>query len=311
MSRADLWEDTIIIAMRDMQWSNFIESKKAEVLQYAAPDSSRNELPQPYPSGFVKFDGRAESKLSDVAIRDGERFFLFEVKSSLSKVRTEWRQKGEYLPKFLVERLSELVELAVTNELASEMLMLSLRGHFLTYWSADEYQGWLKGAITCSPYILACAAARNSKEIARRRGIRRPVGIQKNVLVALRENKANSPAIPLSDLMREKYCMQFSTSEEPLSLGLDQGEFLKYVAFLCGSGEAKNGFSLPTDKSAEARMHEPVHLVGLSTMGSHLKVMGSTADLAVVLKGKFEPNPRGEMKAKLSSQGSKASVPRG
>lgn len=95
--------------MRDMQWSNLIRGLDREQVtdtelqggqsgstRYVLTEDAESvEISAVRPPGFVKFDGNAEEKLSDVALKAGERFFLMEVKSTLSKVRTEWRREGD------------------------------------------------------------------------------------------------------------------------------------------------------------------------------------------------------------------------
>jgi hypothetical protein len=83
-----LWEDTIILAIRDMQWIHALTSAR------------------PWPArSLIKFDGHPEEALGDLAMAQDQRFFLIEAKSSPSEFHTEWirtipgtRTKG-YRPK--------------------------------------------------------------------------------------------------------------------------------------------------------------------------------------------------------------------
>lgn len=317
--KADLWEDTIITAMRDQQWSNFMRWREERILKAIQknPELLSSILDQRIPMaqagldticppGFVKFDGTAETKLSDVALKAGERFFLMEVKSTFSKVRTEWRQKGKYLPKFMLQRLSELVECAETNAQAEAMLDLCLRGHFATYWRPEEVSGGLRGAVASMPYVIACESARNGSDIAKRRGVRLSREFSPRIRIADYPDRSFK-SIVFEDLMKGLGEMQLHEKQSHMPLGLDEAQFLKYTAFLCGGDS--NGFELPSDRSVEARLHEPLHLVSLSTVGTHMKVLGSTAHLATLLDGKFRPSPRWGASANLQS--SKPNVSRG
>ncbi|WP_415916278.1 hypothetical protein SE336_15775 [Xanthomonas arboricola] len=322
--KADLWEDTIIIAMRDMQWSNFIRWRDS-VVRNATRNQDlvssgvtrrvklTDELEAVRPPGFVKLDGNAETKLSDVALKAGERFFLMEVKSTFSKVRTEWRKKGKYFPKFMLQRLSELVECAETNPDADAMLDLCLRGHYATYWSPQEVNGGLRGTVVSMPYVVACETARNGSDIAKRRGVRLNRAFYPGIRSADNPDRSFK-GIAFEELMKGLGEMQLHEEQSHMPLGLDEAEFLKYTAFLCGGDADSNGFELPSDHSVEARLHEPLHLVSLSTVGTHMKVMGSTAHLAALLDGKFRPSPRWGASANLQSSkpnASRGSAPKG
>lgn len=59
MGRTRLWEDSVVIALRDFQWRNAIEDAP-----YQRDDlASFNCFKSPLPPGMLKHDGRAESKL--------------------------------------------------------------------------------------------------------------------------------------------------------------------------------------------------------------------------------------------------------
>ncbi|MDR0280639.1 MAG: hypothetical protein LBJ37_22435 [Paucimonas sp.] len=78
------WEDTLILAFRDMQW---IERVSNEAL-------NRTELAQT-PGLLLKFDGNAESAVGDVLASQDDRYFLLEFKATLSGLDKE-REKDMY-----------------------------------------------------------------------------------------------------------------------------------------------------------------------------------------------------------------------
>jgi len=293
--------------MRDMQWSNLIRGLDREQVtdtelqggqsgstRYVLTEDAESvEISAVRPPGFVKFDGNAEEKLSDVALKAGERFFLMEVKSTLSKVRTEWRREGGYSPKFMMERLSELVECAKSDQAAMNMLELSFRGHFATYWSGEAFDRGFKGAVTSAPYITACVAARNEKDISKGHGMCIPARSIPVLRDRFNPESMASRYISFYRLMRGHGMIQSRRNAKFVPIGLTHEEFLKYTAFLCGGSMRENGFVLASDSSVDARLSEPVHLVSLSNMGTHMKVMGSTAELATLLNGDFKPSPSG------------------
>lgn len=70
-----LWEDTIIIALRDYQWHK------------AWTGNSR--MP---PASLLKLDGNAESAMGDVLTSDDDRFFLFEFKGDNANGGSEFEK---------------------------------------------------------------------------------------------------------------------------------------------------------------------------------------------------------------------------
>ncbi|HHI4105389.1 TPA: hypothetical protein ACP32D_006284 [Pseudomonas aeruginosa] len=107
------WEDTLILAFRDMQWIR----KMQDAHQMSAYGQAEP------PALMVKLDGKAESKAGDVLTGYDGRYFLLEFKSALSRFHTE---KG----KPVHERLA----MACPHDPAdAALLTLSKRGHFLAY----------------------------------------------------------------------------------------------------------------------------------------------------------------------------------
>lgn len=86
------WEDTLILAFRDIQWDTTIN-------QYLNAANSKNPLqefinkkfglPPSRPPLLAKFDGNAENATGDVITSAQTRFFLLEFKSDRSKTTTE------------------------------------------------------------------------------------------------------------------------------------------------------------------------------------------------------------------------------
>ncbi|MBJ9659137.1 hypothetical protein [Burkholderia gladioli] len=71
-----VWEDTVIIAFRDLQWHRWRES-----VTEAASDAERTALLATSPADLHKLDHDAESAFGDVLTSQGARYFLFEFKA--------------------------------------------------------------------------------------------------------------------------------------------------------------------------------------------------------------------------------------
>ena len=181
---ARIWEDTLVIALRDWQWMKFLESELEEDRQKmdilasstdktfvhynshskAKSDRSKFGLKEIFPGGFLKMDGRSESRLGDVAVQgDGQRFFLLEVKSSQYWIRSEWvGADGKFKPKSLYEKLEWLVVNIIAAEPKSQkrsdllkILNYSLRCHFFAYWGGVQSADDAPGNIFIESYIPA------------------------------------------------------------------------------------------------------------------------------------------------------------
>lgn len=105
------WEDTLILAFRDMQWIRQILNSTNESIE---------DLAQP-PSLMAKLDGNAESAAGDILAGYRQRYFLFEFKSSESLLSTE---KGKSVHTLLGDLQYSEQEVLID---------LSERGHFLVY----------------------------------------------------------------------------------------------------------------------------------------------------------------------------------
>lgn len=68
-----LWEDTIIIALRDYQWHK-----------------AWTTVPRTPPASLLKLDGNAESAMGDVLTSEDDRFFLFEFKGDSANGGSEF-----------------------------------------------------------------------------------------------------------------------------------------------------------------------------------------------------------------------------
>lgn len=141
------WEDTIVMALRDTQW-----------MVEGGADVSAPRLPRL----FIKFDGPTEQTLGDLAFQEGERFYLFEVKSSSEGIKSEWNKvvKGEPRRKRAFDTLTKLTRAANAQHCSAEIAQAfwtSLRCHHFIYWSDEMFDSSdTFGNIMVEPYISGC-----------------------------------------------------------------------------------------------------------------------------------------------------------
>lgn len=124
------WEDTVILAFRDMQWMRkqnanyeaFVSARRESdtVESETLRDNFLTQICTPPPL-LAKLDGQAETASGDTLTAINERFFLLEFKASNDKLRDE---KG----KFMYMLMQSVVP---TRDL--DFMDLSRRGHFVVY----------------------------------------------------------------------------------------------------------------------------------------------------------------------------------
>ncbi|MCU7246985.1 hypothetical protein [Pseudomonas koreensis] len=125
------WEDTLILAFRDMQWIQAFNNLTAynKKLREAGDDLDKRkkvqlEKPKPtLPPLLAKLDGHAENSTADVISSSKNRYFLLEFKSDRSKIRSE-------SDKFIHHLMSEI---KFGNENHAPFETLSRNGHFFIY----------------------------------------------------------------------------------------------------------------------------------------------------------------------------------
>lgn len=110
------WEDTLIIALRDLQWKNAI-----------ARTNLRGNLPD---GTLLKLDGNAESAVGDVITAVKGRYFVLELKADAGTLGAE---TDKTLP-VLVDRLAKS-----TTQAAQDFVTLSKMAHHLAF--SEETDG--------------------------------------------------------------------------------------------------------------------------------------------------------------------------
>lgn len=288
--RVRLWEDTIVLSLRDAQWLRCQEHEAQRTRDQTA--TKKKPL---RPQGLIKFDGRAESRLGDVSMGVGERYFLIEVKPAPNQVRDEWTKNGRFMPKKVYATLSRLLAQCEGKDFYSDqtaavkLLRSSLRGHLVVYWAgqrADPLKN-TEWSLVLSPYLQAV-----------RQSVREDDNLQPGVITRL-PMKAAFAVTPQSDkfrlaspldLGRDDCVMAYMESDEKLNqggpLGLEADEFQRYINHLCqDAGNATSG-------------GEPINAIMLSSHGSFFQVVRDTSELALILSEMFVQRARPQQERK-------------
>lgn len=271
---ARVWEDTIVIALRDAQWLRSQESTDAQ-----------RKRPAPIvPAGLVKLDGRAESHLGDIALAAGERLFIIEVKAGKAQVRDEWRRGKQFRPKKVYSRLSDLVDHCnrhdppiSEDDLMDRLLMSSLNGHLVAYWGTfkNRETGMPESNILLVPYLQAMIDSLSETDVPEADMITH-MPISKAYAV----RASHPPRVATPHDLGRSHCRLFyqDTNGQPIlykdPLGLSADAFQEYVDYLCrASGMLTEG--------------EPINAIVLSSQGTFFQVIGNIQDLATILSLDF------------------------
>lgn len=130
---AGLWEVSVVLAIRDMQW--LMRDKSI-----------------PMPS--LNLSGNAESKLGDCLLTAEDRFFLIEVKPTSKQFKSEWAQElVDKTPQFNKKAFATIIELAKNlgrmkpHAEAAQDVLRSLLGHHFVFWNEEE------GTLSIQPYF--------------------------------------------------------------------------------------------------------------------------------------------------------------
>lgn len=296
MARTKLWEDTVVLAMRDHQWQKtLMDAGKALGGEGVAKRVMRSP---PMPPGLIKLDGKAENKLGDIKLEIGERLFLFEVKSVRNNLTSEWRAaKGT---KWSFERLKDLVLCqrdGIASSEAQKMLALSFRCHYAAYWadtgkrhSVNEGRGIaVEGQIEAQSYIAACSTTQSMPELLDGVGMPWPNSFEKEIFRA-GVNEPDTETVSFQSLLEGNVKLKIPGSVSQQPAGLEREEFKEYVSFLCG--KSGGNMNLPTDDRNESAGEEKIHAVIMSSLGTYFRVLSDTGHLKMLFDGNFRPGPR-------------------
>lgn len=254
-----LWEDTIILAMRDMQWIHALTNGK------------------PWPSlSMWKLDGRPEESLADLVVAEDQRFFLIEVKSSSGQFASEWMRR---------DPLTRTVTIRPKRSYAN--LAYLLGGHHRWFpWGAA--QRWVDVSSTChffaygevgnnSSDILvrgyADACAENIYNPNDRIGMHPVVPVPRLAVMGEAGIKENSP-VSFPDVLSERCVATYKHGKKArlYKVGARLDVFRDYIYLLTQGG---------TENSQ-------MNAIVLAPGGRFVRVVRSIRDLAIVL-GSYRP----------------------
>jgi hypothetical protein len=303
--RARLWEDTIVLALRDVQW------------RAAWSKSVTHGAGQPkmcYPKGIVKLDGSAESHLGDMAFKaDDQRFFLIEVKSQMRQVKDEWWH-GAFKPKVLYKTLGSVVNAvkfqASSSETENLILELSLRGHMIAFWNPGSQSGNVRpGHIELLPYLQAVVDSVDEDTISAE-------GLIKELpMPCVHSYLMDDPpdirySLDVLDLHGDDFQIGHldpatgNTSRKNIGpMGLSRDEFQTYVSYLT---------KVRTETGSE-EPGEPINAVVQTADDGFFQVVTTTAELADVLDPEFGFSPvltilRNQRRAKAKQHEARAAT---
>lgn len=270
---ARLWEDTLVIALRDRQWQAVGADLKA-----------RDTVMRAYPSTFLKLDGRAEETLADLIIEEGERLFLMEVKSTAEFFKDEWDRRQKQ-PKWPYHKLASTLEdfydeaLVLDERVAAlRFILMSLRCHLFAYWmEGSDSAGHLAPEIMVESYVSGCARIASAKHAP---GMMDFAGRTKMGLHLGKDCFEIAHSIPFSEIGSDRAFATFvKESSEPgvlsaHSLGLNYAEFVAYLRFLCED----------FDDGEEA-----IHAIVLTSSGRLVRVLTTVSELSALVAGTPAP----------------------
>jgi len=166
------WEDTLILAFRDLQWLRKQEKNAEELEKIFRTKENwkfseyleriKTTLQNPPPL-LAKLDGHAESASGDVLTAQDDRFFLLEFKSSFEKFRQE---KDKYIKKIMDFVIADSGRYDRFRE-------LSVNGHFLVYPTFSNGSCGSSGpllpiheaTLRSAPYYEVCSLATTKSKV--------------------------------------------------------------------------------------------------------------------------------------------------
>ncbi|WP_322046622.1 hypothetical protein [Paraburkholderia sp. J67] len=138
-----LWENSMLLALRDLQWHKAMEMK------------------HPAPQGLAVFEGNAESALGDAILSVEDRLFLFEFKSTAAEGGTEFEKALARVMKKVGESTDGTAKSHFEND--------SRAGHHFAFSASErkqENEKWTLPVkvttIKTTPYVTAVQSMENA-----------------------------------------------------------------------------------------------------------------------------------------------------
>lgn len=312
---AKLWEETVVLSIRDAQWqvmlSEWVTSFAKRVVEAASvesksggfltvgdvkriSDNSMAPLRRAVPPGFVKLDGAAESATADVALASTKGLcFLVEVKSDRASLRSEWKNIAERinpLPSGAVRSkaahgaVMKMVAEFNSNSNSSDLLIKSHQCHQAAYWEVKQKgETGARGSVFVEPYVQACLRAQLPQEVGAAHVMPCPkdFGYHFGTSASPKKDPARMKII---DMMKSSYHLSYRISNsQPEStpftndtFGLNYNDFQDYIKWLCNTCTEGTGGA------------QPINCLVLTTDG-FLQAVTDTNQLSWLLRVGSEP----------------------
>lgn len=276
---SDLWESSVVIALRDHQWI-------------------RRTCKTTFPDQFISLGGDTEAANGDAIFLEGEKLFLFEIKSLQAKVREEWAGRSE--PKLAFERIfKEYISYMDKGSFYSQGLRLrqSMRCHHFVFWSAERRSGnRVAGNLNVAPYLTMAASKLTAdnwpgdwcteRHISK---IRENFGLIEWIEEDGRAVPYDTNSVFIGEMSSAgAFFSRHHDRPEICELGLDPKEFDEYVTWL-GGGDL------------------PIDAVVLSSQGTFFRHVKKMSELQQIFK---PPAPEQRCQRKVSLNATKTPEPR-
>ena len=328
---AKLWEDTLVLCLRDAQWATTTDNDfrhyaksvarraaqlkdEGKVLGQAdIAQISRKALPRfATPPGFIKLDGFAESATADVALASSSGLcFLIEVKSGRECARDEWKKRkkrknplkhGEVPSKAAFDAVKQMVSQFNAERNNLDLLASSFRCHQLAYWEVSEaVHGGTIGQIFMEPYINACSKARRPHEFRSKRPMTRPVGFEYRMETSSGPKK-DPTRMSVDSMLRIEHQMSYrdigaeeQSADQPQEVQPDftnKSFGLPYLEF-------QKYINWLCSECTEGGGAQPINGVVMTTDG-FFQVVSDTSELSWLLQLSSKPAPGQNASMRLS-----------
>ncbi|EJP77047.1 TPA: hypothetical protein ACOEOC_000221 [Stenotrophomonas maltophilia] len=302
--RARLWEESVVVGLRDMQWrlqlhdilsrEDLLNSIRAR-FQGQGGVIDDVALRGVIPPGFVTLDGNAESSTADVALSSMKGFcFLVEVKPTRQGIRDEWKLKEKRKRKSrasvhskaafrTLKRLVEDFEANPSDKERAKMLRRSLRIHQVAYWEGEDRGKLRDGMIKVEPYINACISMRRVDELTSDRCI----SSLKHLYYQFKGDTRGTQRLPAKEMLSTSTRIQFDIQSNGYiesiesAYGAEYEEFQQYVDWLCKSC------------SEDGEVDQPINCLVMTDDG-FLQAVSSLRELATLLNIDLSCKPEPE-----------------
>lgn len=273
-----VWEATIATALRDSQWL----AKSASAVS---------------PEQYITLSSDAEQALGDTFFEAKDRYFLFELKGTRSRIKSEWERYVKSDGSRVVEpkRVHNVV-MGLFDAWSSDIgqvssktnIIRSLCAHHFVYWDGFKGQdGSYASRIVVEPYIRATVdcLGDEKRDPSILDACFHPVFTDEEREAFYATRFIGASRFDLSSLNLSCAAIvelgQGARFDKIYQLGLPPQHFQKYISLLIGESEGC-----------------PIRAVVTNASGSFVRVITNTNDLAVIFDESPSNDPSRSLKIK-------------